>query len=124
VITIQIYVVLQLSKSCIVVTCIVGSKPPHLEIVSSCTWHEYNTHLFTNPVPLQYTSKDQSNVCSSVVALKQSKGELGFLEHPLLWPVLGAVDIMCGDQQVIVGTTLSSPCVECEGDFSLNTLIT
>ena len=120
----MIYVVLQLSESCIVVTCIVGCKPPHLEIVNSCTWHEYSTHLFTNPIPLQYTSKNRSDVCSSVVALKRSEGELGFLEHPLLWPVLGAVDIMCGDRQVVVGAALSSPSVECEGDFSLNALVT
>ena len=59
-----------------------------------------------------------------MVALKWSEGKLGFLEHPLLWLVLGAVDIMSGDGQVIVGAALSSPSVECEGDFSLNALVT
>jgi hypothetical protein len=32
-----------------------------------------------------------------MMALKWSEGELGFLEHPLLWVVLGAVNIMYSD---------------------------
>jgi len=41
VVSILIYVVLQLSESRIIVTCIVSSKPSHLEVVSGCTWHKY-----------------------------------------------------------------------------------
>ncbi len=94
----RIYVILQRFEGRVVVGCVVGSEPSRLQAINICTWHEYNTYFCRNSVVVQYTRNDRSNVCSGVVPLQQCESKLVFPQHPLIWLVNRAVDIVGGNR--------------------------
>jgi hypothetical protein len=86
--------ILQRLEGHIIVGGIVSSEPSQLQTISICTWHEYNTYLFRNPILVQDISDDRSNVRSSVVPFQRCKGKLVFLQCPLIRLVNRTADIV------------------------------